>query len=176
MKKLEVPYHGQEQEHTCGPASLRMVFSYFDALYEEPHLARQVKTTQRQGTARREMVAAARHAGYWVYEQTNATLGALKWFINREIPAIVNYLEPSGNEGHYTVVTGYDAKGLFLHDPWNGQDFHLARRTFLSRWRGKSEQKHRWLMVVGYSDFRPLPQAEGEELIMGNFYDPLPRS
>lgn len=173
MKKLDIPYHGQERTYTCGPASLKMVFAYFDALHKESQLARQAKTTARRGTSRRRLVSVARHAGYWTYDQTNATLGVLKWFVNHELPVIINYIEPTEDAGHYTVVTGYDAKGLILHDPWNGQGFHLARRTFLSRWRGLTEKPERWLMAVGYSDFRPLPHSEGEDLLTGHFYDPL---
>lgn len=173
MKKLNVPYHGQEREYTCGPASLRMVFSYFDTLYNEQQLTRRAKTSKHRGTTRKRMVTAARKAGYWVYEQSDSTLQVVKWFINNEMPVIVNYIEPDEDEGHYTVVTGYDAKGLFLHDPWNGKDFHLARRAFIDRWRGSSEKQDRWLMSVNYSDLRPMPHTEEEEFLIGVFHDPL---
>lgn len=175
MKKIDVPYHGQKKEYTCGPASLRMVFSYFDSLQDEKKLARQAKTSRRKGTSRKQMVLTARKAGYWVYEQTGAGINVLKWCINHELPAIVNYIEPADDEGHYAVVVGYDPKGVLLHDPYpsNGQNFHLARRTFLARWHGKSEKSERWVMTIGYNDFRPLPYTEDEELLSGTFYDPL---
>lgn len=173
MKKLDVPYHEQESRHTCGPASLRMVFSYFDELYGETQLARKTKTSWREGTRHRYMISVARGAGFWVYNNIDSTLAELKWFINHELPVIVNFFEPSEDVAHYAVATGYDAKGILLNDPWNGKDFHLARRTFLGRWRSWEGRKKRWLMVVGRSDFRPQPYGNGEELLTGSFYDPF---
>lgn len=148
MKKIVVPYHPQEQEHTCGPASLRMVLSYFNDHFRESQLARRAQTIRLLGTPRRHLVALARRRGYRVYEKSNATISLIEQFINRELPVIVNYIEPTDNQGHYAVVTGYDAKGLFLHDPWNGKDFHLSRKTFQRRWRGETDKKERWLMVI----------------------------
>lgn len=148
MKKLVVPYHRQNKEHTCGPAALRMVLSYFNDHFKESQLARQAKTSRHRGTPRRRLAALARRKGYRVYEKTNASISLVERLINHEQPVIVNYIEPTDNQGHYAVVIGYDAKGLFLHDPWNGKDFHLSRRTFQQRWRGETDKKERWLMLI----------------------------
>ena len=75
-------------------------------LYGERQLARQAKASGREGTRHRHMISVARAAGFWVYNNVDSTLAEVKWFINHELPVIVNFFEPSDDVAHYADIHG----------------------------------------------------------------------
>jgi ABC-type bacteriocin/lantibiotic exporter with double-glycine peptidase domain len=67
LKKLEVPYHQQNRDYTCGPACLRMVLEYWNFQQDEVSLSMLCKTTM-AGTGLAEIAEASkelRFAAEW---------------------------------------------------------------------------------------------------------------
>lgn len=149
MKKLNIPYHKQKNDYYCGPAALQMVFEYFKYRLSQREIAQQASTTARHGTKNGAMVRVAVKNGFYVYASANSTLSKVRHFIKKGWPVIVNFFEPTDNEGHYAVVANVTASHIILQDPFNGRNFKLTSREFLSRWHNEKNTQKRWLMAVG---------------------------
>lgn len=151
--RLTVPFYKQDTHYTCGPASLQMVLQFFDFRMSEEEIAKLARTSH-TGTAHSDLVCAARDLGFHCYVNADAHLEEVKYFLNLGLPVIVNYTEPSNEDGHYSVAVGYSRKKIFLHDPWNGPSFSLSQDEFLRRWHDDTGRAtHRWLLVVSDKGF-----------------------
>lgn len=149
-----VRFFRQHTSYSCGPASLKMVFDFFNLHEKEDLIMKQAKTTK-AGTSHKNLIQAVRKNGFNCYVHDNSSINELKHFISRNLPVIVNYIEPSSDEGHYAVVIGYTNSSLILNDPWNGRNFRISQNNFLKRWtdKGKNNLYKNWLMVLSKKDF-----------------------
>lgn len=151
---LQVPYYKQDKVYTCGPASLKMVLGFFGKILKERTLVRHLGTTK-DGTSHKELINFARRKGFYCYVHEGASLHQLKHFIDVGLPAIVNYIEPSEDEGHYSVVVGHRNGNIIMHDPWNGEKFMIKEEDFKHRWH----DHHRtfncsgWILVLSKKRF-----------------------
>lgn len=157
MKKkvLKVPFYWQKKENTCGPASLKIVFSFFGKYHDEEELEK-ISGTIERGTSHFGLINAVRNLGLYCLVNDNASLHSIKHFIDLGLPVIVNYTEPDSNEGHYAVVIGYDLKNLILNDPWNGKSFKIKYADFVKRWYDyhKDYLSKNWMMVIAKTNFK----------------------
>lgn len=152
--KLQIPYHRQREIYTCGAATLQMVSSYFKKWHSQAELERLTGALPERGTANSEMIRAATDAGFHCYVNSNSSLYEIKHFMQKGLPAIVNYIEPTDEEGHFAVVVGFNRRSIILHDPWNGQNFRLKQAEFVRRWHAEIDDDKRWLMVIAPRNFR----------------------
>ncbi len=148
--RLRVPYHRQKTDYLCGPASLQMVFGYFNKFKSQEKLAKLLKTSPKTGTLHENMIKVVVKNGFHCYAKENSTIREIKHFLNQKLPVIVYYLEPDTEEDHIAIVSGYSRNSLILSDPWNGKNFRLSNKVFLGRWHDHFEgQVYRcWLMVI----------------------------
>ena len=146
--KLKIPYHRQKKNYTCGPAVLQMVFEYFKTYVPQKKLAKAAGTNKKSGTGHKAMIDLARSHGFFCYVNENSTINEIKHFIELGFPVIVNYIEPSQNEGHWAVVSGFNGREIILNDPWNGKNFHLSQRWFKNHWHNKSGNRKKSLLVL----------------------------
>lgn len=162
--KLTIPYYAQKKDYTCGPATLEMVFSFLGHVKSQGKLAKSLKVRKSKGTANWQMVNGARKEGFFVYVNDDATIAEIKFFLHQGLPVIANYIEPSENEAHFAVVIGYGAitGNLILNDPWNGANFRIREKDFVSRWYSDEKKHKRWFMVVSRKPF-----------LLGRQYAPL---
>jgi ABC-type bacteriocin/lantibiotic exporter with double-glycine peptidase domain len=149
---LAVPFYKQDKHYTCGPASLQMTLQFFGLRISEEELARLAKTSH-AGTAHADLVCAARELGFHCYVNADAQLEEIKYFLNLGLPVVVNYVEPTDEDGHYAVAIGYTKNKIVLHDPWNGPNFTLSQEEFLRRWHDSTGSTHRWLLVLSNQGF-----------------------
>jgi len=138
---VSVPFHYQNNNYYCGPASLEMVFDYYGGDIPQTEIA-DVARTYPYVTYTDELRRAAhfsnlstslgdempgnitgytaRKVGYAAFEQWGLTIEDLKALINRGEPLIVlMWWTPSKVYGHYRVVVGYNETHIIMHDPWN---------------------------------------------------------
>jgi len=149
---LEVPYHRQKEIYTCGPAALKMVYGFFGKKTKERYLARELKTTK-DGTKNSDLIKSARRKGFYCFVHDNSSVEEIKHFITKNLPVIVNYIEPRNNDGHYAVVVGFKKKKLVLNDSWNGENFKISIRKFNERWHSSNYNPKRWMMVISKKKF-----------------------
>lgn len=70
--------------------------------------------------------------------------------LKQGMPVLIEYREPSSNEGHYSLVVGTRGKDILLHDPWNGMQFTMHAQELKNRWHShRTKEKNRgWMMTV----------------------------
>ncbi len=157
--KLDVPYRKQVNDYMCGPATLQMVLAFFGDYRSQRKVRKLMMASPRELETRsadnNKMVKAVQRAGFYAYVNDYSSLAELKYFISQGYPVVVNYIEPSDEDGHFAVAKGYNTElqTIILSDPWNGDDFMLPEEQFMTRWHAKwwraSEgYKGHWLMVV----------------------------
>lgn len=144
MKKFLKTQPLQETLHTsmCGPASLKIVLSYYCEEKSEEELAKLCDTDEDLGTDDQGLKKAAESLGYKVFIKNNSELSDIEKWIQKEIPVIVNwftrgrkdYTDADVADGHYSVVTGIDNKYIYLQDPEIGTIRKLEKKDFLTVW------------------------------------------
>lgn len=155
MKRvIKFPYVKQRKLNTCGPAVTEMMLKFFGVKLTQEKLEKLERTTK-DGTGHKGLIRVARKHGLYCFVQENSNLYLLKHFISLGLPVVVNYIEPSSNDGHYSVVVGFDAKNLIMNDPWNGKNFRIKYSDFQERWFDihKGNKYKNWLLVLSKRKF-----------------------
>lgn len=148
---ISVPFFKQKNSFYCGPAVLQMIFAYFGTIISQDRLARAMRTTKKRGTLRKQLMRAATYSGLKVRAKHQATIADITRYLRRGVPVVVNYIEPSDDEGHYAIVVGAERSNLMLNDPHNGKGFQIRVEEFRSRWRSedpREAQFPKWIMAV----------------------------
>jgi len=140
IAKLEVPYHQQNRDYTCGPACLRMVLEYWSFQQDEVSLAMLCGTTL-AGTGLAEITEAAQKLGFKSEWKRNTKFSDLKTALKRGIPAMVivdarllHDIEIPFPVGHMIVIVAIDANSIFYHDPEVGRERKISRQIFIQAW------------------------------------------
>ena len=101
------------------------------------------------------MISAAIKEGFYCYANNNSSINEIKHFIGLNLPVIVHYREPSDDDDHYAIVTGFKGDEVIFNDPWNGPSFHLKVTDFIDRWYGMvGNRRHKqWILVISNKRF-----------------------
>lgn len=151
--KIDVPFVRQKTDFYCGPASLEMVFGYFNCEKLQDELAVKMNTKKNIGTKKNKMIEAVKENGFHYFTKKNGSIEELVDLVSKNIPVIVNFIEPSDEVSHYAVVVGFFNDEIVLSDPWNGNDFKIKTDEFINRWYGHEDTKKRWLLAVNSEFF-----------------------
>jgi ABC-type bacteriocin/lantibiotic exporter with double-glycine peptidase domain len=147
MRIPNVPYYTQEQQHTCGPASLRMLLAYYGVVKSEAELE-VLANASTSGTCNYKLADTARlFLDCTVH--TDLSLERLFFHAHREQPVLINYINPVSAQGHYAIFVGYTAKDVILHDPKNGAGYRIPHTSFDALWVSGDGLHTRWGMVYG---------------------------
>lgn len=150
---MNIPFYKQINDYSCGPASLQMVLKYFGNYIPQDVLAMQLKTQKDDGTDHSDLIRVALENGLYCYVNRNSTLHEIIYFLSRDLPVIINFMEPSGNDAHYAVVIGFNKNNLILNDPWNGRQFQIDSDWFVEHWYDTENRAKQWIMVLSLEDF-----------------------
>ena len=152
MRLLKVKHYRQKPSF-CGPASLKILFSFFGIEETEARLGRLVGCTLKDGTTHEAMVEAAKDFGFRVTAKGGAGYADLDYWINkRRLPVIVGWF--SEWDDHYSVVIGLTKDHVILDDPEeDGPVRRLERWFFRNVWfdfLGKNNDRvcWGWMMVI----------------------------
>ena len=116
----------------CGPASLKMVLSYYNINKSEKELAKLTKTNK-AGCSEKEIVKTAKSLGLKGKIKQKSTIKELKQLNKKGIPVIVDWFSPE-EAGHYSVVVGFNKNNIFLADPHFGKIKQYNLDWFKERW------------------------------------------
>lgn len=140
----------------CGPASLKILLSYFGRDFTEEQLALLAGATQDAGTEHEGMVAAVKALSGFVFTKDKGTLDELEYFVVKEkLPVIIGWFDRDGD--HYSVVVKVTAKNVIIVDPAvNEPERWLERETFPKIWfdfigRDNKSVSWGWYMVVTFA-------------------------
>jgi len=146
--KIIIPYHKQKRDHYCGPATLQMAFAFFKYRISQSKLAKQAKTNLKTGTSHRGMINAIKINGFQYQTIKGSDFNKISVFLKKHLPIIVNFIEPSHNEGHYAIVVGITKTKIILNDPWNGNNFVMSRNIFFKRWHDSKNTAKKWMLIL----------------------------
>ncbi|MBI2577885.1 MAG: C39 family peptidase [Candidatus Wildermuthbacteria bacterium] len=150
---MNIPFYKQMTDYSCGPASLQMVLEYFGKHVAQKTLGKIMDTSSKDGTNHKALIRAATKNGLYCYVNNESTLHEIKHFLCRDVPVLVHFIDPSGDDGHYAVAAGYKNGELILNDPWNGKGFRLSEMDFMARWHDPKNIYKNWVMAISKEKF-----------------------
>ncbi len=126
----------------CGPASLKMVLSYYGVEKTEKEVAELCQATAALGTDATSLQRAAERLGFAAEVKNLSTFEDIQQWLDKKVPVIVNWFtrgRPDDDtsamaDGHYSVVVGLDAHSIYLQDPEIGGLRKIPRDDFLRVW------------------------------------------
>ncbi len=150
---LPVPFFKQDRSFTCGPTAVQMACAFWGARLSESKLVKLAHSSP-FGTSHGGLLQSVLDAGLYCYLNADTSIEEIKYLLRSGWPVIVNYTEPSTNDGHYAVAVGFSERSIILNDPWNGPNFKLPWPEFERRWydHGLHRSSH-WLLAVADQPF-----------------------
>ncbi|MFA6601271.1 MAG: C39 family peptidase [Candidatus Paceibacterota bacterium] len=134
----------QETLHSdmCGPASLKMVLSYYGIDKSEQELSKLVGTVKGIGVGEEDLVRVASSFGLKAIVKDESNFSDINSWLAEKVPVIVNWFTRGRQEyplsemadGHYSVVVGLDKDMIYLQDPEIGGLREINRNDFLRVW------------------------------------------
>lgn len=117
----------------CGPASLKMVLSFYGIEKTENELVKMTGCTTEAGVEAPIMVNTAKALGLEGFIVDNASLEDIKKYVLvKQIPVIVDWF--SEDDGHYSVVVDIDKENIYLLDPSFGYVRAMRLEKFYRVW------------------------------------------
>jgi len=126
----------------CGPASLKIVLTYYGIDKEEKELAKLCGTKKDLGTDDQGIKRAAEGMGFKVKIKNNSNFEDIEKWLEKKVPVIVNWftrgrmdcIDSDVADGHYSVVCGLDDKNIYLQDPETGGMRKIDKEDFMTVW------------------------------------------
>ncbi|MBI3337360.1 MAG: C39 family peptidase [Candidatus Staskawiczbacteria bacterium] len=144
MKKifLKVKPFRETSGGYCGPASLKILLSYYGLNKTEKELAKLCRTKKDLGTSNEGIKNAAEKLGFKVKIKTESSFKDIEIWLKKGVPVIVDwftrgradYNDSEVADGHYSVVAGLDGKFIYLQDPELGKIRKIKREDFMIVW------------------------------------------
>lgn len=145
----------RQKSGLCGPATLKMIFSYYGIDKTEAVIAKETDCDPELGVEAGRMLTYARDLGFDGYIQDESTLENLeRLVVKEEIPVIVDWF--SEDDGHYSIVVDIDSENVYLLDPEIGYVRAMRRVKFFRVWfdfpgdflRSKNDLTIRRMIVI----------------------------
>ena len=152
--KLNIKYHPQQEDYSCGPACLRMIFNHLGKEYSEEKMIALCKTMPKTGTSHEKIIEVLKNEEIAFFTKTNSSIKQLISLIDKSFPVIVNYYDDESNEGHYSIVSGYDKKEkkIIMADPYKGNDYEVEWSKFRKLWHNGNNTSKKWILVIGTTE------------------------
>ena len=145
MKKIMLnikPFQETLNAGYCGPASLKIVLSYYGLEKTEKELAKLCGADERLGSDDKILKEVSEQLGLKVKIKNNNSFKDIENWLIKGVPVIVNwftrgrsdYSDSAVPDGHYSVVAGLDKKFIYLQDPEIGKMRKLDKGDFMAVW------------------------------------------
>jgi len=123
----------QSKSYWCGPASLKMVLSYYHLDIRERELAQKTQASPIHGVSSTNLVKTATEYGLKGFIKSDAELNDIKHYVlDKQIPLIVDWFQI--DDGHYSVVVDINDKYIYLLDPYVGHLVSFKIHHFYRIW------------------------------------------
>lgn len=141
MKLNIKPFQETLNSDLCGPASLKIVLSYYGVDKSEKELADLAGWKKGVGVDDLGIKKASELLGFKMEIKDNADFNDIKSWLEKSVPVIVDWftcgrqdLETNIADGHYSVVCGLDGEFIYLQDPEIGSIRKIKQDDFLKVW------------------------------------------
>lgn len=155
----------EQSKGLCGPASLKILLSYFGKNYTEEQLAGLGGATRDSGTEHEGMVQAIKELGGYVFMKEEGSIEELEYFIKEEkLPVIIGWFDR--DEDHYSVAVNVTDKNIIIVDPaTNEPERWIDREKFQNIWFDFVGKENKilswgWYMVVTFEK-KKFPKIKG---------------
>ena len=122
--RIPLPDTRQKLDHTCGPAVLSAIFSYWGEYIKEADLAEELSSDPVGGTSPDRLNDAAESRGFNTLWRERMTNYELKAHLDMGRPVIITVQawastpsELAGDSGHYVIAIDYDEDNVYFEDP-----------------------------------------------------------
>jgi ABC-type bacteriocin/lantibiotic exporter with double-glycine peptidase domain len=136
---MHIHYYKQEEDHTCGAASVRMALSAFGVRRTERILVKQLKTNKIVGTSHKNLIKVASKYKLETIAKKNGTLKELKQLLRQKYVIIICYFLENERCYHYAIVKKITNTNIYFLDPYNGNNHHYKLGYFKKIWHS-----HHW--------------------------------
>ncbi|NJO65110.1 MAG: hypothetical protein HC836_45475 [Richelia sp. RM2_1_2] len=134
------PYK-QSDDSLCGPAVIKMVLQYYNISATELEIAEKCGHTYELGCDDLGMKRALESYGMDVIIQNNSSFDDMQFWLEKEIPVIVDWFSSGYNigvadppNGHSSIVIDLDDQYIYLLDPEFGGIRKMIRNDFMRCW------------------------------------------
>ena len=136
------PFQEKLNYSYCGPATLKILLSYYGIDKTEKQLAKMAGWDKDLGIDDKGIKRAAEALDFKVKIKNNSSFKDIEKWLEKDIPVIVNWFTRGRNDysdsetadGHYSVVMGLDDEFIYLQDPELGAMRKIARDGFMRVW------------------------------------------
>lgn len=166
--RIPLPDTRQKLDHTCGPAVLSAIFSYWGEHVREEDLAEELKSDPTDGTSPDRLNYAAMSRGFHTMWRERMTNAELRRHLNIGRPVIVTIqawatpAELKGDSGHYVIAIDYDKENVYFEDPaLDDCRGYIPWKELDSRWydKNKAGRLFRRFGLVVWKDTKPVTEA-----------------
>lgn len=147
---LELPYHPQLNDYSCGSACLKMVGEFYHGKSHDEFITSRLPIPSKDhGLSGSMMFEGLKNLTLDYVKpasrKVNRSIKAVLKFIDLGFPVIMAFGD-STNEtsSHYAVLVGYSNKYFYFHDPFLRPYFPRSRRTFTKMWN----RENKWYVAV----------------------------
>ena len=173
-RMMDIPYYPQKNGYYCGQASAQMVLvkiqgKYVSQFRLDPEMGfmpgRGTKVENMRNAFDNRDVGPARAARNLRLKDLRNSVDASQFAI------ILIRFDEASNSGHFVVISGYNASGFFVHDPWPeeygepegreaGEDAFIGNEVLSDLWLFSRN----WALIIGapVASFNELVELEGE--------------
>lgn len=146
---IKIPVIRQTFEYSCGAKVVQGILNYFNIDIREDLLIEKCKTNKDFGTNIENIVSVIKEYGIQCFVKEKTNIEEIKKNIDKKLPVIVDFqawanlndYESSWENGHYSIIIGYDKKNFYFRDPASFNTCYLSFKEFLKRWHDKDENK-----------------------------------
>ncbi|PIP60142.1 hypothetical protein COX00_04865 [Candidatus Uhrbacteria bacterium CG22_combo_CG10-13_8_21_14_all_47_17] len=148
MKPL-IPF--RQSPGLCGPASLKILLSYYDKHFPEDELAKLCEVTPEIHASHAQMASGAEAVKAKVESKSEGKLDDLRRYVEDDIPVIVGWW--SNNQAHYSVVYEVGKTRVFMMDPDTESGIRIMPlEEFEAAWHdtdgGPKHPIKQWMMAI----------------------------
>jgi len=140
-------YYKQEENRSCGPACVRMVFSKLGKDITEDFLIKKLKSNHKIWTKTKNIIRFFRKKRLDFFCKTNWSIKAMNHFLDTHI-ILIRYNLPKNEEDHYALFVWLKHDRIHLWDPWYGKNHTYSINYFNKHRKSTWEWYEKWFIAI----------------------------
>lgn len=160
-----IPFEKQQDNHSCGPAALAMVYRSLGKVVAQNEIWPEIRQKEGSGRwgSRTYLVcqdALRRGLAGLIIQARQPAWNLLDQCHRHRLRVIINHrLRPDKTSRHFSVLVAVNDDEIVIHDPLHGPEQHHGREAFLELWAPNARGHAAGHIVVALAEpgGRPIP-------------------